>query len=91
MRRLLDAVKAALKSPYRVGVSLAGGLHDAFASAFRKKAEISIADRAQIGQYVFATLKWGEFLAYKVLIALFILSLGNSNSTIRQLLDAVRS
>ena len=91
MRRLLDAVKAALKSPYRVGVSLAGGLHDAFASAFRKKAEISIADRSQIGQYVFATLKWGEFLAYKVLIALFILSLGNSNSTIRQLLDAVRS
>jgi hypothetical protein len=38
-----------------------------------------------------AALKWGEFLAYKVLLAVVILSFGNSNATIRQLLDAVRS
>jgi hypothetical protein len=32
---------------------------------------------------------WGEYLAHKILIVLFVLSLGNSNPTVRQIIDAI--
>lgn len=36
-----------------------------------------------------AVAVWSEFLAHKIFIVLFLLSLGNSNPTVRQIIDAV--
>jgi uncharacterized protein YjbI with pentapeptide repeats len=36
-----------------------------------------------------AVAVWSEFLAHKILIVLFLLSLGNSNPTVRQIIDSV--
>jgi len=61
--------------------------------AFAKKADharIDEKNRERPSAYFLAALLWVEFLGFKVLIVLFLLGLGNSNSTIRQIIDAVR-
>lgn len=67
------------------------GIASAFFVAFRRKAEIKVEDPDRVRAYFCAMALWSEFLAYKVLIAVFLLALGNSNATVRQLFDAVRS
>ena len=67
------------------------GLATSFAVAFRPKPAIAVDDPDRVRPYFVAALRWLEFLAYKVLLAVFLLALGNSNATIRELLDAVRS
>lgn len=61
--------------------------------ALTKKADharIEEKDRERLSAYFLAALLWVEFLGFKILIVLFLLGLGNSNSTIRQIIDAVR-
>lgn len=68
------------------------GLADSLGVAFRRKPNppIEVGNKERARAYFFAFLKWGEFLAYKVLIAVSILAVGNSSATIRQVIDAVR-
>ena len=67
------------------GVATSSGL------AFSRKPGVTVDEPQRARSYVVAALGWTEFLTYKVLIAVFLLALGSSNSTIRQILDAIRS
>lgn len=66
-----------------------GGLSKSLNVAIRRKAEIKLENTERVRDYLRVGVLWGEFLAYKLMIAIFLLALGNSNSTVRQLLDAV--
>lgn len=83
-RDLLDVQKGV--------VAVLGGLAAGLAVAVHRKPEIEIAeaDRDQVRAYFVAALKALEFLAYKLLIILFLLALGNSSATIREVIDTVR-
>ncbi|HEX2052249.1 MAG TPA: pentapeptide repeat-containing protein [Actinomycetota bacterium] len=69
--------------------SVLKGIASATTIAVRRKPAIEIADADRVGDYLGATCRWSEFLAYKVLIGAFLIALGNSNATISQLLSAV--
>lgn len=83
-RDLLDLQKAV--------AAVLSGLAAGLAVAMHRKPGIQIAeaDRDRVGAYFVAALRSAEFVAYKLLIAVFLLSLGNSSTTIRQILDTVR-
>jgi len=66
-------------------------LATSIAVAFRPKPKIKLEDPDQVGAYFMAAVRWGEFLAHKLLLAVFLLALGNSSATIRQILDTVRN
>lgn len=71
---------------------LLSGIAAAMRAAFKPKPEhIELQDPERTREYGRVGVLWCEFLAYKLAIATFLLALGNSNSTIRQLLDAVLS
>ncbi|MDQ3681068.1 MAG: pentapeptide repeat-containing protein [Actinomycetota bacterium] len=66
-------------------------LATSIAVAFRPKPAIKLEDPDHAPAYFLAACRWGEFLAYKLLLTVFLLALGNSSSTIRQIMDTVRS
>jgi hypothetical protein len=66
------------------------GFGDSVTVAFRRKPDIKVTDRDRVLQYIVAGVRWFEFLAFKVLIAVFLLCLANSNSTLRDLIDTVK-
>ena len=66
------------------------GVARSFAVAFRPKPGIAVEDSERVRSYLLAGVLWVEFIACKLLLAISVLALGNSNATIRQLLDAVR-
>jgi hypothetical protein len=79
---LLQAGKATEK--------LLDGISSTVQVAISRKADhIKREDSERILDHVRVWVLWGEFLAYKTLLAAFLLALGNSNSTVRQLLEAV--
>jgi uncharacterized protein YjbI with pentapeptide repeats len=51
--------------------------------------EMKVEDPSSVASYALATMRWAEFLTYKLLEAAFFISLGNANPTARQLIDAV--
>lgn len=59
--------------------------------AFRPKPRIEEVRDERVRSYLVAALRWAEFLTYKLLLAVLLLSLGNSNATIRQILETARS
>jgi hypothetical protein len=59
--------------------------------AFRRKPDIKLADRDEVETYLGAAFRWIEFIAYKLLLAVLLLAVGNSSATIRQIIDTVRS
>jgi hypothetical protein len=64
---------------------------DAFTVAFRPKPNnIKVDDPERPASYIVALVRLVEFLVYKVVLAVFLLALGNSNASVRQLLDTVR-
>jgi uncharacterized protein YjbI with pentapeptide repeats len=65
------------------------GMADTMANAFRRKPDVTIEDRERVGPYVVAGARWAESIAFKVLIALFLICLASSNATLRQLVDSV--
>ncbi len=73
-------------------VAVLGGLAAGLAVAVHRKPgiEIAEADRDQVRAYFVAALKALEFVAYKLLIVLLLLALGNSSATIREVIDTVR-
>lgn len=83
-RDLLDVQKGV--------VAVLGGLAAGLAVAVHRKPgiEIAEADRDRVRAYFGAALRSLEFVAYKVLIVLFLLALGNSSATIREIIDTVR-
>lgn len=96
LRRPLDSVtgrsvwhQLVLASQKIVSVILEA-LAGALAAVFRRKPTIVLGDAERVRSYCLAGLQWVEYLGSKVVLAVFLLTLGNSNATIRQLLDAVR-
>lgn len=58
--------------------------------AVKPKADhIRLGDPERTREYLKVGVLWCEFLVYKLVFAAIVLSLGNSNPTVRQLLDAV--
>jgi pentapeptide repeat protein len=80
--RLLSTTKLASAVFERLG--------DTIQVAFRRKPQITLEDKDRVRSYWVAGVKWVEFIAFKVLIALFLLALASSNSTLKQLFDSVR-
>lgn len=74
----------------KMAASLFKGLADTASVAFRPKPGIGLEDSERISSYGVAAVRWVEFLGFKVLIALFLFGLANSNATLRDLVDAVR-
>lgn len=69
---------------------LLSGISRAMNVAVRRKPDhIKLDDPERARSYLAVGVLWGEFLVYKLMIAVFLLALGNSNATVRQLLDAV--
>lgn len=67
-----------------------GRLGDTVQVAFKRKPEITLEETDRVRPYAAAGLKWVEFLAFKILIALFLLALASSNATLKRLIDSVR-
>jgi len=65
-------------------------LGDTVRVAFTKKPDVTLEDTEHIRPYLVAGVQWGESIAFKVVIALFILALASSNSTLKQVIDSVR-
>ncbi len=75
------------------------GLSGALASAFGKRpykgkrghpvAESPPVDAEPLKPHFLKFATWTEFLSYKALIAVFVLGVGNANSTIQELIDTV--
>jgi uncharacterized protein YjbI with pentapeptide repeats len=57
-------------------------------AAFGRKPDV-VMERRDGPELAHAVVQWTEFLVYKGLIAVFLLTLSNSNSTLRQVLDSV--
>lgn len=55
----------------------------------RKPDHFKRVDSDRVADHARFWLLGGEFWVYKILLAIFLLALGNSNATVRQLLDAV--
>jgi hypothetical protein len=86
------AFRARRRGPHReasAGGLLAMGLAASLPVALRRKPEVAVADVEGVRSSVAVGGAWLEFLAYRVLAAVFLVALGNSNATIRQILDSV--
>ena len=88
--KLRTASRQLILGAQKIALAILQAFAGAFGSAFRRKPEISLDDSERIWSYVVAGLRWLEYLGYKLLLAVFVLTLGNSNTTIRQLFDAIR-
>ncbi|HEV2758387.1 MAG TPA: pentapeptide repeat-containing protein [Acidimicrobiales bacterium] len=58
--------------------------------AFRLHPRIRNIDDGRIQSYGIAFLNWVEALAYKIMLAVLLLTMGNANETVRELLESVR-
>lgn len=89
-RQTVDLGRRNLLVAQRVVATWLGGVADSLAVAFRPKPGVQVADEQRVASYFLAGCRLGEFLVYKVLFAVFLLALGNSSATVRDVLDAVR-
>jgi len=80
--RLLGATKVASAFFQHLG--------DTIQVAFRRKPLITLEETERVRSYLGAGVKWVEYIAFKVLIALFLLALASSNATLKQLIESVR-
>jgi uncharacterized protein YjbI with pentapeptide repeats len=55
-----------------------------------KKRPSEVEDTERIWPHFYTGIRWAEFIAYKLLTALFLLALANSNATARQVVDSIR-
>jgi hypothetical protein len=81
---------AATLSATKALSALVEGIGEALGAAFRLKPGITVENREQVRAYLVAGVKWLEYFAYKILLALVLLTLANSNPTLRDLIDTVR-
>jgi hypothetical protein len=58
--------------------------------AYRKSPKIVLESEEEVWSYFYAAGRLAEFLAYKLLLVLFLLALANSNPTARQIVDSIR-
>jgi hypothetical protein len=75
----------------KAGAALLRGLAASFTVAVRPKPGATLGNPDRVRSYLAAGVAWLEFLGYKALFAVFLVALGNSNSTVRQIFDAVVS
>lgn len=85
-RRLRRAVEAVAAPIERILDGISTTVHVALN---RKADHIERKESEKIRDHAMLWMLWIEFLVYKGLIAVFLLALGNSNSTVRQLFEAV--
>ena len=55
-----------------------------------KKRPTEVEDTDRIWPHFYTGIRWTEYIAYKLLTALFLLALANSNGTARQVIDSIR-
>ncbi len=55
-----------------------------------KKRPSAVEDTDRIWPHFYTGIRWAEYITYKLLTALFLLALANSNSTARQVIDSIR-
>lgn len=72
-----------------VATAALGAVSRSASMAFRRAPGIVLVDRNRTRSYVAAGLVLGEYLAYKVLLACFLLALGKANPTFRELINSV--
>jgi hypothetical protein len=89
--RRADAKKAGrrIRTSERATLAFLGGLAETARRAIHPKPDLK-GEQTDLHDYRVAALVGAEYLAFKVLIALMLLGLANSNDTLRQLIDAVR-
>jgi hypothetical protein len=78
-----------LRASERATLAFLGGLAETTRRAIHPRPDIA-EEQTDLHDYRVAALVGAEYLAFKVLIALMLLGLANSNNTLRQLIDAVR-
>lgn len=87
VRQMLRRVLLTLE---KATARILAGIAAAMRVAVKRKADhIQLGDPERTREYVRVGVLWCEFLVYKLVFATIVLALGNSNSTVRQLLDAV--
>jgi len=55
-----------------------------------KKRPSPVEETNRIWPHFYTGIRWAEYIAYKLLTALFLLALANSNATARQVIDSIR-
>lgn len=63
---------------------------DSLSVAFRRRPDVPKPTPTKLRSYGTALGGWGEYLLYKILLAVIILTIGNANATVRELLESVR-
>lgn len=89
-RPLLPRMRLGVLGLEKAGATVLSNLTKSLGSAFLVKPDIRVKNPEFVGAYALAGILWVEFLVYKLLLAVFLLALGNSSATIRQIIDTVR-
>jgi hypothetical protein len=77
------------RSSWHIVALLAQPAASAFGAAVKPRPPKPDVDETDGSTYVVASLVWLEYLAQKVLIVVFLISLGNANPTIRQIITSI--
>ncbi len=75
----------------RAGAAWLRALAASFSAVMRRKPDVTMTCAQDVRSYLRAGAAWLELVTYKVLVAVFLVALGNSNATVRQVFDAVVS
>lgn len=63
---------------------------DSLGVAFRIRPDVAKPEEGRIGSYAIAIGRWMEYSMYKIMLAVMVLTIGNANPTVRELLESVR-
>jgi len=77
------------RSSWHVVALIAAPAGRAFNAAVNPKPPHPEVDEADGSTYVIATLVWVEYLVQKLLVVVFLISLGNANPTIREIVTSI--
>ena len=58
--------------------------------AFRLHPDVAKPVEGRIGSYAVTIAGWVEFLGFKLMLAVMLLTIGNANATVRELIESVR-
>lgn len=95
--QITDLLKAVWKFSVFLWKAFWKAVADAFESlsrslsvAFRVHAGVAKPQPGRPWSYPMAVVGWVEFVSYKLMLAVMVLTIGNANATVRELLESVR-
>jgi hypothetical protein len=89
-RSAMDRARSRVLTGQRLITTILRKATESIGVAYRKDPKIVLESEERVWSYFYAAGRWAEFLAYKLLLALFLLALANSNATARQIVDSIR-